>query len=121
MRGLAMVRLWNVTKLPAQSAWAKWDTAPNGLQVSHVDHVKQWSEGDTIQIVDPVRKDIAIDISPVMQKQLGAVFAQDGVLLSNGAADMSVACADPSPVSSSNLVYFKADERYSVSVVGIYG
>lgn len=30
MRGLAMVRLWNVTKSPAQAAWAKWDTALNG-------------------------------------------------------------------------------------------
>ncbi len=121
MRGLAMVRLWNVTRSPAQAAWAKWDTALNGLQVSNADHVEQWSAGDTIQIVDPVRKNIAIDISPMMQKHLGAVFAQHGVLLASGAADMSVACPDPSPVSSSNLVYFKGDEQRSFSVVGIYG
>lgn len=122
MRGFAMVRLWNITKAPAQSAWVKWDTALNGLQVSNADHLKSWSAGDTIQIVDPVRKNIAIDISPMMQKLLGGVFAQDGLLLkANDAVDMTIACADPSPVSTSNLVYFKGDEQRKFNVVGIYG
>lgn len=122
MRGMAMVRIWNVTRSPAQSAWAKWDTALNGLQVSNADHVKQWSAGDAIQVVDPTRKDIAIDISPMMQKLLGGIFAQDGLLLNaKDAGNITVACKDPSSVSSSNLVYFKGDEQRSFSVIGVYG
>lgn len=122
MRGLSMVRLWNVTRSPAQSAWAKLDTALNALQVSNADHVKQWSAGDTIQIGDPVRGDIAIDISPLMQNNFGSAFQQDGVLFRvKAAGDITLACNDPSPVSSSNLVYFSVDEQHSFSVVGIYG
>jgi hypothetical protein len=92
------------------------------LQVSSADHVKQWSAGDTIQIVDPVRSNIAVDISPMTQKLLGGVIAQDGLLLgANDAANVTVACKDPSPVSSSNLVYFRGDEQRAFSVIGIYG
>ncbi|PSH70633.1 hypothetical protein CU102_00830 [Phyllobacterium brassicacearum] len=80
-----------------------------------------WRFIQQIQIVDPVRKDIAVDISPMMRKHLGTVFAQHGVLLASGAGNISVPCPDPSPASSSNLVYFKGDEQRSFSVVGIYG
>jgi hypothetical protein len=122
MRGKAMVRIWNVTRSPAQSAWAKWDMASNGLQVSSADHVTHWSAGDMIQIADPARKTIAIDISPMMQKLLGGVFTQDGLLLgANDAANMTVACTEPSPVSPSNLVYFREDERRAFNVIGVYG
>lgn len=122
MRGMAMIRIWNVTRSPAQSAWAEWDTTLNGLQVSSADHVRQWSAGDTIQIVDPVKKNIAVDISPMMQKLLGGVFMQDGLLLgTKDATNMTIACKDASPVSSSNLAYFRGDEQRSFSVIGVYG
>lgn len=120
MRGIAIVRIWNVTRSPAQSVWAKWDTALNALQVSSADHIKQWAAGDTIQISDPVKSNIAIDISPMMQKLLGGVFQQDGLLLNTkDAGNITVACKDPSPVSS--LVYFRGDEQRSFSVIGVYG
>ena len=122
MRGLSMVRIWNVTKTPAQPAFAKWDTAANQLQVSNVEDIKLWSAGDTIQLGDPVTNLIAIDVSPLMQKILGSVFRQDGIMLDAGnTGAITVACRDQSPASTSNLVYFKIDEARSVSVIGIYG
>ncbi len=122
MRGMAMVRIWNTTRSPTQSAWAKWDTALNGLQVSNAEHVRQWSVADTIQIVDPARKNIAVDISPAMQKLFGVVFAQDGVLLSAGAnGESTIRCTDRSPVSACNLIIFNADENRSFTMIGLYG
>ncbi|UXN60845.1 DUF2793 domain-containing protein [Phyllobacterium zundukense] len=122
MRGLSMVRIWNATKTPALPAFAKWDTAANQLQVSNADDVKLWSEGDTIQLGDPVTNLIAIDVSPLMQKLLGSVFRQDGLLLDAGnTGTITVACSDHSPASASNLVYFKMDETRSFSLIGVYG
>ncbi|UGY10996.1 DUF2793 domain-containing protein [Phyllobacterium pellucidum] len=126
MRDVAMVRLWNVTKSPAQSAWVKWDTALNGLQVVNADHIKQWASGDALQIVDPVKKTIAIDISPLMQKRLGGVFAQDGVLLTivnsgNPVGSLVLPSSDPSPQSGANLVYFRGDETRVFNIAGVYG
>ena len=107
----SMVRIWNVTKTPAQPAFAKWDTAANQLQVSNADDIKLWSAGDIIQLGDPVTNLIAIDISPLMQKLLDSVFRQDGLLLDAGnIGNITVACRDESSASTSNLVYFKSDE-----------
>lgn len=122
MRSAALIRVWNVTRSPAQSAWVKWDITADQLQVSNPEHIKQWLKNDVIQITDPVRNDIAIDISPLMQKVLNTVFQQDGVLLNAGlTGDLTIACHEPSPVSPSNLVYFKGDEKRSITVTGIYG
>jgi hypothetical protein len=75
-----------------------------------------------IQIGDPVRKDVAVDVSPMMQKLLGGVFPQDGLLLNAiDAGNMTVACKDLSPISSSNLVYFKGGEQRAFSVIGVFG
>ncbi len=122
MRNAAMIRIWNVTRSPAQSAWVKWDTAADQLQVSNPEHIKQWLKNDVIRITDPVTNTIAIDISPFMQKAFGTVFAQDGVLLNtNLTGDMTLLCNEQSPVSSSNLVYFKGDEKRRFTVTGVYG
>jgi hypothetical protein len=122
LRGMAMIRIWNTTRSPAQPAWVKWDTATDQVQVSDPAQIKQWAKGDTIQIADPVKKTVAIDISPLMQKLLGSVFAQDGVLLNAGTSgELTLACNELSPVSSSNLVMVKADEKRSFSVIGVYG
>ncbi|UGX84868.1 DUF2793 domain-containing protein [Phyllobacterium meliloti] len=122
MRGMAMVRIWNVSKSPAQSAWVKWDTGADQLQVSSADHIGQWVAGDNLQTADPVNQTIAVDISPLMYSQLGTIFAQDGVVLNGGAAGgMTLACSIASPVSSSNLICFKAEERRLFNVIGVYG
>ncbi len=71
----------------------KWDTTADQLQVSNPEHIKQWLKNDVIQITDPLRNNIAIDISPLMQKALSAVFPQDGVLLNAGSTgDITIAC-----------------------------
>jgi hypothetical protein len=122
MRSTSMIRVWNITRSPAQSAWVKWDTNADQLQVSNPQHIKHWLKNDVIQITDPVRQTIATDISPLMQKILGTVFMQDGVLLNAGlAGDITIACNELSPVSSSNLVYFKGNEQRSFTVTGVYG
>ncbi|QND52274.1 DUF2793 domain-containing protein [Phyllobacterium sp. 628] len=122
MRGVAMVRIWNIGKSPAQSAWAKWDTAANQLQVSNPDDIRQWTAGDAIQTLDPKNQRIFVDISPLMQKYFGSAFPQDGVLLKvDTTGDLTFACTEPSPASSSNLVVFGADEKRRFRVVGVYG
>lgn len=122
MRGSAMIRIWNTAKSPAQSAWVKWDTAADQLQVSNPAHIRSWAAGDAIQTSDPANQTIALDLSPLMQKQLGGAFPQDGVLLGNSAGgDVTLSCPMVSPVSSSNLLIFKAEERRRYTVIGIYG
>lgn len=122
MRGRSMVRIWNVTKTPAQSAFAKWDSAANQLQVSSAGDVAAWSAGDTIQLGDPLASLIAVDVSPVMQNILGSAFGQDALLLDTGdGGNITLACSDPSPASACNLVYFKIDETRTFSVIGFYG
>jgi hypothetical protein len=122
MRGRSMVRIWNVTKTPAQPAFAKWDSAANQLQVSNAGAVAAWSAGDTIQLGDPLSSLIAVDVSPLMQDLLGIAFKQDALLLDAGnGGSITLACSDPSPASACNLVHFKIDETRSFSVLGIYG
>jgi Protein of unknown function (DUF2793) len=90
MRGVSFVRIWNVTKSPQQSAWVKWNSAANQLQVTHAAHVASWSTGETIQIGDPLgvvpTRAFALDISPMLQAVLGTVFRQSGLLLKTGVA-----------------------------------
>jgi hypothetical protein len=122
MRGRSMVRIWNVTKTPAQPAFARWDSAANQLQVSNAGDVAAWSAGDTIQLGDPLSSLIAVDVSPLMQDLLGSAFGQDALLLDAGnGGSITLACSDPSPASACNLVHFKIDETRSFSVLGIYG
>ncbi|MBA8876831.1 DUF2793 domain-containing protein [Phyllobacterium myrsinacearum] len=121
MRDSALIRIWNTSKSPVQSAWVKWDTAADQLQVSDPAHIRQWVAGDTIQTIDPVSQSIAIDISPLMQKQLGGVFPQDGVLLGTAGGDLTIACFIASPVSATNLIIFKAEDRKRFNVIGVYG
>ncbi|MGH7005683.1 MAG: hypothetical protein ACREIP_17200, partial [Alphaproteobacteria bacterium] len=122
LRGLVMVRIWNTTKSPAQAAFVKWDTAVDQLQVSDAAHVAKWAKDDALQIADPLTQTIAIDLSPLMQKLLGAVFMQQGVLLAaDSGGDVTLACSEPSPVSASNLVVLKADDKRSLTATGLYG
>jgi len=85
MRDVSLVRIWNLTRTPQAPAWVKWDPAVNQLQVTNAADVVGWLSGDTIQIGDPTSvtpiRSIAIDISPMMQNMLGAVFPQSGIVL----------------------------------------
>lgn len=90
MRDVSYIRIWNTSKSPVQSAWVKWDTAANQLQVTDSAHVAGWTNGETIQLGDIVgepgvpvgfTRGYAIDISPMMQNMVGAVFPQSGLLV----------------------------------------
>ena len=84
MRGVAMVRVWNVSKSPARAAWVTWNNSASQLSVSDKADIAGWSAGETIHLGDPgagASGMVAIDISPFLWNVFGAVFAQKGVLL----------------------------------------
>jgi hypothetical protein len=85
MTGVSYVRIWNISKSPAQPAWVKSSPAADKLQVLDAAAIAGWSGGETVQIGDPTEitpnRVIALDISPMMQSVLGRVFRQAGVQL----------------------------------------
>ena len=84
MVGVSYVRIWNTSKSPDQSAWIKATTANNKLQVVDGADLTGWVNGETIQVGDPLsvtpNRVIALDISPMLQNVLGAVFRQSGIM-----------------------------------------
>ena len=82
MGGVSMIRIWNTTK--TLSTWVVSQIDTSHLQVRSASDIATWSVGDTIQVGDPIsvtpNNVIAIDISPMMQTVLGAVFPQKGVI-----------------------------------------
>lgn len=92
MQNAAMVRIWNVSKSPAEAAWVNWNNSATQLNVSNAADIASWGAGDTLQLGDPdptganVSGMIAIDIGNFMYNTLGAVFRQAGVLLSVSAS-----------------------------------
>lgn len=89
MRNNAMVRIWNTSKSPAQSAWVNWDNSSTQLNVANAADVATWANGETIRLGDPnptgtnVLQMIAIDISNYLYNSFGVVFRQKGLLISN--------------------------------------
>ena len=83
MDGVSYVRIWNTSKSPEQSAWVKYQTANNQLQVLDSADISGWAATETIQIGDPTSvtpgRVIALDISPMLQQIYGAVFRQKGI------------------------------------------
>ena len=87
MRGNVAVRVWNISKSPAEAAWIDWNLSATELQVTDAAHIADWSGGDMLRLGDPnptgnnVLELVALDISGYLQAQLGAVFPQRGVML----------------------------------------
>ena len=88
MRENAMVRLWNMSKQPHETCWVNYNNSASELNVSDPAHIASWSAGDILQLGDPVGAEesglnvlgmVAIDISPYLYNQLGAVFKQKAV------------------------------------------
>ncbi len=88
MNGVSYVRIWNISKTPEQPAWVKASPAGNQLTVTNSTDIAGWAAMDTIQIGDPLSvtptRVIALDISPMLQNVLGAVFRQKGILCKSG-------------------------------------
>ena len=88
MAGVSYIRIWNTSKVPAQSAWVKAQPAADVLQVLRAADVATWSAGETVQVGDPTditpNRVMALDISPMMQNLFGAVFRQSGIMVKGG-------------------------------------
>jgi|FEC22Drversion2_1045045.scaffolds.fasta_scaffold00075_97 hypothetical protein len=85
MTDVSYVRIWNTTKDPIQPAWVRAQPAADQLRVLSAASIAGWTNGETIQIGDPVtvtpNRCIALDISPMMQANLGHVFPQAGIVV----------------------------------------
>ena len=84
MLGVSMVRIWNTSKSPAQPTWVVRRRTATDMDVLDPASIADWTIGDTIQVGDP--EDItpggvlALDISPMLENIVGAVFPQSGIL-----------------------------------------
>lgn len=86
MEGVSYVRIWNTSKTaPGESAWVKAMPSGDELQVTNAADIATWANGETVEFGDPTSETpnrcFALDISPLMQNQLGAVFRQSGALM----------------------------------------
>lgn len=88
MRENAMVRLWNMSKQPYETCWVNYNNSASELNVFDAAHIASWAAGDILQLGDPAGAEqsganilgmVAIDISPYLYNQLGAVFRQKAV------------------------------------------
>lgn len=93
MFGVSMLRIWNISKTPAQPAWVVRARASVGVDVFDAASIADWVTGEEILVGDPEEVSpgprIALDISPMMLRFYGQVFAQSGVT-----ASMRVASGD---------------------------
>ena len=86
MQDNVAVRIWNISKSPAQAAWVDWNLTASELRVTDAAHIAGWTAGDTLQLGDPNPTDdnvlgmVALDISGYLFNQLGAVFPQKGLM-----------------------------------------
>lgn len=92
MRDVSMVRIWNISKSPAQPAWVNWNNAANQINVANAADVASWGAGETIRLGDPnptgdnTLEMVALDISNYMFNNYGTVWRQRGLLFSNSVA-----------------------------------
>jgi Protein of unknown function (DUF2793) len=88
MQNASMVRIWNMSKTPAQPAWVDWNLAANQFRVSNPAHIAGWLAGESLRIGDPnptganALQMVALDISNYLFNMFGTVFRQRGLKLS---------------------------------------
>lgn len=148
MAGISFARIWNTSKVPAQSAWVMATNDTTTLTVTNAADIATWVNGETIRAGDPnptganILGMVALDISQLLTTNFGAPFRQKGLFLTgycssagggassldwsmDGSSGSAVAgvnatdagarqfgsgvvfCAVQSPISNSNLVYFR--------------
>lgn len=85
MRDASMVRIWNTSKSPAQSAWINWNAAANVFLVHQAANVVGWVAGDQLRFGDPSPTGtnglqmVALDLSNYLLNAFGRVFPQRGL------------------------------------------
>lgn len=78
--GVSRIRIWNVSKTPAQAAWVNWNSAANVFVVDQAADVANWTDGETLHLGDPNPTDtntlgmIALDICDYLFSNYGVVF-----------------------------------------------
>jgi len=88
LRGVSKVRIWNISKTPARSAWVNWNSAANVFNVHQASDVVGWAAGEMLRLGDPNPTGtntlgmIALDISDYLFNSYGVVFPQRGLKLS---------------------------------------
>ncbi|NJR13382.1 MAG: DUF2793 domain-containing protein [Phyllobacteriaceae bacterium] len=90
MQNAAMVRIWNISKTPAQPAWVDWNLSANQFRVRDAASIAAWTSGEQLRIGDPnptgtnALQMVAVDISNHLFNSFGSVFRQRGLKLSFG-------------------------------------
>jgi len=85
MQNNAMVRLWNITKVPAESCWVDWNNSTTQFRVQNAADISGWLATETLQLGDPnptgtnTLQMVAIDISNFLLNKIGGVFRQKAV------------------------------------------
>ncbi len=88
MREVSLIRIWNVSKSPAQPAWVKWNSSPAVFVVHRASDINGWLPGETLRLGDPNPTEsnalgmLAIDISPYLWATFGKIFPQAGLKIS---------------------------------------
>jgi len=86
MGGNSMVRVWNTSRVPAESAWVL-SIAGQALSVLDPASISSWGAGDILTLGDPnptagnTRGMIALDVSPFLMASFGLVFPQSALSL----------------------------------------
>ncbi|SDY83817.1 DUF2793 domain-containing protein [Citreimonas salinaria] len=86
MMGNSMVRVWNTSRVPAESAWVV-AVSDQTLSVLDPASVSAWAAGDILSLGDPnptgasTRGMIALDVSPFLMATFGVVFPQSALSL----------------------------------------
>lgn len=97
MQGVSYLRMWNVSKATAVPCWIKSAPAVNTLQVVSASSLAGWLAGEVIQFGEPSfaapTRSFVLDISPMLQTVLGAVFPQTGLVLKMTAGGVGVRTA----------------------------
>lgn len=84
MEGLSYLRLWNISKTPAESCWIRASSGTSGLLVIDATHIAGWQAGETIQLGEPTvnsARVVAVDVSQFLAHHTGTVFRQAGLAL----------------------------------------
>ena len=101
MQNATMVRIWSMSKSPAQAAWVTWNISANAFSVSSAADIASWAAGESLRLGDPnptgtnALSMVALDLSNYLQAAFGTVFRQRGLKISlsvaavNGRANMS--------------------------------
>ena len=130
MQNASMVRIWNMTKVPAQAAWVDFNLAANQFRVSNPAHIAGWVAGENLRVGDPnptgtnTLQMVAIDISNYLFNTIGTVFRQRGLKLSSSmsgvAGRVGMECSGNGATGSAFGAFSNSDGSRQASFIDIF-